>query len=431
MRPFLLLVLLISFFNRGHGQVEFDGNITEASWGMPIATSLGGPNPCFGAGFRLNSLFASANNEYLMFGIGGNVQANAKILLFIDSRPGGFANSGFGRTAAPAGLLNLSNAIQFDEEFYPDECLVIAADNSRSDYNFYLYALSGSSTSGGGPLRLLGTANSSKTDMLGANAWDNDNTRGFEIAIHRSQLGFDAAAQQEVKLMAMIVSDAGNIDNQFLSSAAIGESCLGNKAVDFRSSQVNPVSYKPDQLLPINFSYFRFAQRNSNIVLLWASALENNMLKYEIQRSGDAIVFTSIGEINARGATSGITEYEFPDAAPLPGKNFYRIKAIDRAGRSAYSQIVKVQFGYVDNTLGIFPNPVKNTINLQLIGIAPGKYYLTIYNDAGQRMYASVIEYNGGYGLQQIPVPPGMNKGPYRLLLSNKSLFFKQSFVVQ
>jgi len=430
MRSFLLLFLWTLFLHRSYGQIEFDGNITEASWGMPMASSLGGPNPCFGAGYRLNSLFASANNEYLMFGIGGNVQANAKILLFIDSRPGGFANSNFQRTSAPAGLSALSNAIQFDEEFYPDECLVIANDNSRADYNFYLYSLNGTSPTGA-PLRLLGSANASKTDLLGANAWDNDNTRGFEIAIERSQLGFDATLQQDVKLMAMIVSDAGSMDNQFLTPAAIGESCMGTRAVDFRTSQVNPVSYKPDQLLPINFSYFRFVQRNGSIVLLWASALENNMLKYEVQRSGDAIVFTSVGEINARGATTTMTDYEFPDVSPLPGKNFYRIKAIDKAGRSAYSQIVKVQFGFIDNTLGIFPNPVKNTINLQLIGIAPGKYNLTIYNDAGQRMYGTTIQYNGGYGLQQIPVLPGMTKGPYRLLLSNKSLFFKQTFVVQ
>jgi hypothetical protein len=428
-RYFFLIFLCCAYHLQA--QVVFNGNITEPEWGMPLGTSVGGPTPCFGNGFRLNSLFASANNDNLMFGIGGNVQAGSRILLFIDSKPGGYNNGNFGRSNAPGGLANFNGAIIFDEEFLPDYCLSISPDIAHADYVFQLYTLSGTKGNGGGPVTELGSANTNALDMIGTNVADNDNTKGFEIGISRNALGFNAAAQQEVKLMAMLISDAGFLDNQFVNPASYSDGCFSNGAVDFRKATPDPASYKPDQLLPITFTYFRFVQRNSNIILLWASAIESNLQKYELQHSQDAVVFNKIGEVNAMGTSSGVTNYEFPDRSPQPGKNFYRVKAIDKMGRSAYSPVVKVQYGFVDNTLGIFPNPVKNSINLQLIGLARGTYNLTIYNDAGQRMMAKTIEYNGGYGLQQIPLLPSMTNGPYRLLLSNHAVFFKQNFVVQ
>ena len=90
-----------------------------------------------------------------------------------------------------------------------------------------------------------------------------------------------------------------------------------------------------------------------------------------------------------------------------------------------------MQYGRVDNTLTIYPNPVKDIINLQITGLKPDQYHLQIFNDLGQCLIEKTIVYSGGYGLQQIPVLPNMLKGPYRLLLRNKTYFYKQNFIVQ
>lgn len=422
----MLLCLAIN----GLSQVVFNGNITEPEWGAPLGSSIGGPSPCLGNGLRLNSLFASANDSQLLLGIGGNVQPGNAILVFVDSKPGGYSTGNFGRDNAPAGLSNFNSNIIFDDGFQADYCLSISANQDHSDYFFNLFALGGNSASGGGINTSLGSA-LNNAGIIGTNTADNDNTKGFEIALARDIVGFDAAAQTEVKMMAMIISDAGHLDNQFLSNAKSGEACYGNTAIDFRSASPNPIVYSPDQLLPIVFTQLSFVQRNTVILLKWSSASELNMQQYELERSDDAIGFVKIGTVKATGNNSAVSNYEFPDFTPSQGKNFYRVKAVDKSGRAAYSPVVKVQFGYVDNTLGIFPNPVTDNINLQLIGLTKGKYSLVIYNDAGQRVMFKTIEYNGGYGLQQIPLLPNMTAGPYRLLLTNKSVFYKQNFLVR
>lgn len=422
-----LLLMLCGFCKLLSGQIQCDGTIAEPEWGPPLGTSAGGPLPCFGAGFRLNSLFAAATSADIMLGVGGNVQNGNRILVFIDSKTGGVVNGNFSRINAPQGLDDFNANTKFDADFAPDYCLVVGADPVGGDYFFDLFSLSTAT----GTNRYLGAAKATATDLLGANPLDYDNTRGFEVGISRSILGYDANSQPMVKLMPMIISDGGFLDNQFITPAAAGSNCYGAGAIAFETAEPNPIAFNPNLLLPITFSDFRYAQQNKNLILFWQSATETNMQRYEVERSADAIVFTTISTTAAKGNTTTVSNYESIDAKPLVGKSFYRIKAIDKSGRSAYSRLIKVQYGYVDNTLGIYPNPVKDLINLQLVGLAKGRYSLVIFNDKGQRMIAKTIEHNGGYGTQQIAVLPGMVKGPYRLLLTNKSLFYKQSFIVE
>jgi hypothetical protein len=425
----LLFLFLFLFAINGWGQIVFNGIISEPEWGSPLGTSIGGPIPCLNSGSRLNSLFASANSTNIYLGIGGNVQPGNAILVFLDTKPDGYNNGDFGREGSPPGLTNFNKNIVFDDRFLPDYCLSISTNTNRSSYSFVLHELSGTSLGGG--RTLFSEFSPGNGGGLGVSTADNDHTKGFEIVLTRNLLEFNAALQSKIKLMAMIISDAGVIDNQFVNKALSSDGCYGAGALDFRNLLPDPVEFSPDQLLPITFTQFTFTQRNATLLLKWSCATETNMDHYELERSTDAINFSHIGKVIALGNNSTIFDYEFVDLLPRDGKSFYRIKAIDKAGRSAFSSVVKVQFGYVDNSLSIFPNPVADNINLQLVGLTKGKYSLVIYNDAGQRVLSKTIEYNGGYGLQTIPILPNMTAGPYRLLLTNKSVFYKQNFLVR
>jgi hypothetical protein len=240
-----------------------------------------------------------------------------------------------------------------------------------------------------------------------------------------------------VKFMVMIVGDDGSLSNQFLTHAdALATACFGKgtngTGVQFQNdAAINPVGFNPSQSLPIDFLNVKAFQVGQAIKVYWTSATEKDMLAYQIERSTDALQYSTIGRLSARGNASGQTAYEYADVQPLLGKSFYRVKAVDINGRSTYSAIVKMQFGRVDNTLTIYPNPVVDQINLQIIGLKPDSYRLQVFNDVGQCLIEKTIVYTGGYGLHQIPLLPNMKKGPYRLLLRNRTWFYKQNFLVQ
>jgi hypothetical protein len=428
----LLLVLLITVPHFAFSQYSFDGNITETGWSVPLGTSTGGAAPCFGAGHEINSLYATGFSNHIGFGIGGNVQNNNRILLFIDSKTGGFNNGNFGRTGAPAGINNFNSGTTFDNNFLPDYCLIIGTDATRSDFYFDLYELGGTASGGGGSNKYLGSANASATDSIGVNAINGDATKGFEIAIRKTDLGYNTAGQSSLQLMAMYISDGGFLANQFISYANAGEGCYTNNAIAFQTAAPNPVNFDPTQILPIDFIKLSTRVFNDYIKLFWSAASERNMLQYEIEKSGNGINFQTMATLPAVGNSPTEVPYSWSDLQPIVGVNYYRIKAIDRDGKRAYSQFLRVYYGRVDNSLAIYPNPVQgHRLNLLITNIKKGTYALRIFNDMGQEVLSQEIEHNGVVGIRNVDLPLSLKKGPYRLLLIDDTKFYKQTFIIQ
>ena len=417
-----LFYTVCCFFVRA--QITCDGSLIDSYWGMPLATSAGGPTPCSSSNnARLNSLFATANDTSIFIGVGGIIQSGHQLVLFIDSKTGGWNNASFNRTAAPTCLQNFPAGTTFD------------AGSATASRLFALDAAAGTLTS---IADISATTSIIATGCkIGISPSATDFTKGYELSLPRAMLGYTPATQSAVRFMSMVLGDDGNLTNQFLThadptvSACFGKGTNGN-GVQFQNEVlINPVEFNPSRSLPINFLNVRSFQIGQDIKVFWTSASEKDMLEYQVERSSDAMQYNLIGKVVAQGNSNVQTSYFFTDARPLIGKSFYRVKAIDRNGRSTYSQVMKMQYGHNDNLLTIYPNPVKDQINLQIIGLKPDTYRLEVFNDLGQCLIQQDIVYTGGYGLQQIPLLPNMRKGPYRLLLRNQGYFYKQNFIIQ
>jgi len=212
--------------------VTFDGVITEAAWGNPLATSAGGPAPGFGAGHELNALYVQGNHSDINLAVAGNVQDGNRILVFIDSKSGGYSDGSFGRSAAPQGVDDFNSGTTFDAGFEADYCLVIGTNGAHDNFFFDLYTLS----AGGGPLTYLGDISNEK---IGADPINGSNTRGFEIAISKALLGYTSGS---IKVFAMYISDGGYLSNQFLTVAGVGDGNYADGVITFSAAMPNPVT---------------------------------------------------------------------------------------------------------------------------------------------------------------------------------------------
>jgi hypothetical protein len=137
--------------------------------------------------------------------------------------------------------------------------------------------------------------------------------------------------------------------------------------------------------LPVSLISFTAKKINNNAALLeWATAQEQNNKGFEIQRSADGNFAgnntTVIGFINGRGTTSSESRYQFTDAVPLAGKNFYRLKQIDFDSRYVYSSIIKIDFDNKGEPV-IYPNPFSDRL---LVTNVPDKTAYKIINAEGQ-----------------------------------------------
>jgi uncharacterized repeat protein (TIGR03803 family) len=101
--------------------------------------------------------------------------------------------------------------------------------------------------------------------------------------------------------------------------------------------------------------------------LNWQTGNEINTDYFGVERSADAIHFTTVGEKAAAGHSSTITNYSFVDNFKGGGNVYYRLKMVDRDAAFTYSKIVKIAG---NNSFGfhIVPNPVQNSLNLEGTG---------------------------------------------------------------
>ncbi|HEY4148768.1 MAG TPA: LamG-like jellyroll fold domain-containing protein [Chitinophagaceae bacterium] len=97
-------------------------------------------------------------------------------------------------------------------------------------------------------------------------------------------------------------------------------------------------------LLPVILNSFTASREGSQAILQWQTAQEENSRSFAIERSADGLTYISIGNVDAAGNSSSPRSYSFTDAAPVNGKNYYRLKQVDLDGLFTYSETRALDF---------------------------------------------------------------------------------------
>ncbi len=229
-----------------------NGNINETQWGAPIATSASGPTSSgFGIDNNIDALYMKNMGGKLYCAIAGDErdgfdQANNNwIVLFIDSKPGGYNNlaAWTNRTNVPPstnGLLNLAlyQNVTFDVGFDADYILTMNQANSAAYFD--LYDMSANINT------YLGSnlSNPSQLGFIG-NAGVGDFTKGFEFNIPLSIIG---SPTSNIELFAMMVNDPNAgvqtfLSNQFLTSASSAQGNFGSGLINFNAEPPSPITF--------------------------------------------------------------------------------------------------------------------------------------------------------------------------------------------
>ncbi|MEO7310227.1 MAG: T9SS type A sorting domain-containing protein [Chitinophagaceae bacterium] len=183
-----------------------------------------------------------------------------------------------------------------------------------------------------------------------------------------------------------------------------------------------------DHIVPIKFSGINAVQANGQVKVSWNIATEINSLRYDIERATDGRNFITIGNVAATNAG----KYGFIDNATAAGDNYYRIKGVDRDGSLTYSSIVRINSNRKSPELTILPNPVvSGKLNVQLSNFEKGSYTLTLFSNAGQKVFTTSFNNEAGASTQTLQLPSSVQPGVYKLMLTNGSSNVTKSVVVQ
>ena len=158
---------------------------------------------------------------------------------------------------------------------------------------------------------------------------------------------------------------------------------------------------------------------NQFVKLNWTTVSELNSDYFGIEKSTDGKNFYDIGKAKASGFANQKHDYHFDDKDDSSEKIlYYRLKQVDNNGQFQYSKTVSVSKTDKINHWAIYPNPVKNT--LQIDGLQQIKK-VSIFNTQGVLVQTSAQNSVSVYGL---------SSGIYILEVENtEGGLFRQKFI--
>jgi hypothetical protein len=123
--------------------------------------------------------------------------------------------------------------------------------------------------------------------------------------------------------------------------------------------------------LPLTWlSFTATEQDNSQSLLQWVTAQEQNTKDFYIQHSADGINWVTIGSLPAAGNSSSTLHYNYVHTDPVNGRNYYRIKQTDIDGRFSYSLVRMLSFTRGLQPFTILGNPVNNDVLIIQVNMA-------------------------------------------------------------
>jgi hypothetical protein len=176
--------------------------------------------------------------------------------------------------------------------------------------------------------------------------------------------------------------------------------------------------------LPLSITAFSAKKGdNSSNNISWTTETEINVDKFQVERSADAQHFETIGTVKAVGNSKGQQVYNFVDAQPVSGVNYYRLTTLDVDGTWYLSKIVSVD-SRLDKSFStsVYPNPVGDVLHLLVNDNADAKGLTIELKDAvGRVVYTQQVvsvPTNQGIDVSMLPFPSGI----YFLTVSNGSV---------
>ncbi len=118
-------------------------------------------------------------------------------------------------------------------------------------------------------------------------------------------------------------------------------------------------------VLSVELTSFDVLKIRKTASLHWNTTKEINLHHFEIERSGNNIQFSKIGNVMSTASLNPSKTYSYLDPSPLSGNNFYRLKMVDNDGSYSYSGIRKLSFDEGVN-ISIYPNPATDYIHVAL-----------------------------------------------------------------
>lgn len=222
------------------------------------------------------------------------------------------------------------------------------------------------------------------------------------------------ALAKNTKFKGTIVNDGGAID--LASGVQLEGRALANNGALSTAAITATMPPGCDNLLAVEWLYFRGKPVQDNVLLQWGTTNEMNNGFFTIEKSSDGRNFEMLTTVNATRET-GKSEYlySFTDKQPY-SLNYYRINQTDNDGQKKYFNTIKVKVK-INQGLKARHYVQASNIFIQTSGAVPAIGSVNLYSIDGKKISSQTIMLTKEESMHKIDKPS--HKGMYILSIES------------
>jgi hypothetical protein len=147
--------------------------------------------------------------------------------------------------------------------------------------------------------------------------------------------------------------------------------------------------------LPLKFLSFTAQKNQDHVQLRWETAEEVNTDHFEVEKSSDGVQFSLLYKMPTTNRFT-TQEYSYKDFSFIDRVAFYRIRCVDKDGKSKYTKIVSVfESSYLKQNVHVL-NPATDQIIIRSKSDDNRSTAYVLYNQAGSAILKGYLKLKGG-----------------------------------
>ncbi len=215
------------------------------------------------------------------------------------------------------------------------------------------------------------------------------------LTYNNQLIGRDESNQSTWSYLDEVITYGGRLNNwnTDLSATDINSESFGVAiAVKMDGKEVLPTALIDQVEITVHFSnalpvkmlsFVASTSHNNKTHLKWQTGSEINNDYFSVERSLDGERWETIGQVNGKGNSTEVNEYEFFDITSPNAWTYYRLKQVDFNGVFEYSSVEAVKGRKIQLISEVYPNPSNGSL---FVRASSDVTYVTLFDSMGREI---------------------------------------------